>query len=83
MQEKRTRRVQRPRRFVERVEKIEKVKNSLPAREIEITLPAELTELQNRSLIRAYAKLNNETVNRRVMCSQRFLRLAEVCESCI
>jgi ATP-dependent exoDNAse (exonuclease V) alpha subunit len=38
------------------VEKIEKAKNSQLAREIEIALPAELTLLQNKSLIREYVK---------------------------
>lgn len=38
------------------VEKIEKAKNSQLAREIELALPAELTLLQNRSLVREYVK---------------------------
>ena len=40
------------------VEQVEKSKNSQLAREIEIALPAELTLLQNRSLVREYAKKN-------------------------
>ena len=40
------------------VEKIEKAKNSQLAREIQVALPIELTEVQNRSLVREYVKKN-------------------------
>jgi len=40
------------------VEKIEKAKNSQLAREIQIALPIEFTEIQNRSLVREYVKKN-------------------------
>ena len=42
--------------FWNAVEKIEKAKNAQLAREIELALPAELTLLQNRSLVREYVK---------------------------
>jgi len=40
------------------VEKIENARNSQLAREIEIALPAELTLMQNKSLVREYVKRN-------------------------
>ena len=40
------------------VEKIEKAKNAQLAREIEIALPAELSLLENKSLVRDYVKRN-------------------------
>ena len=40
------------------VERVEKAKNSQLAREIEIALPVELSEMQNLSLVREYVKKN-------------------------
>ena len=53
-----------PREYADRsvlwnaVERVEKAKNSQLAREIEIALPVELTESQNRALVRDYVKRN-------------------------
>jgi len=40
------------------VERVEKAKNSQLAREIEIALPVEISEMQNLSLVREYVKKN-------------------------